>query len=58
MQRDALDDVLSGEERQRLLAFLQVYGDLSQELAYEGSLRSGHQESLSHPGHCRPVRSR
>ncbi|KPW25776.1 Amine oxidase, partial [Pseudomonas syringae pv. aceris] len=50
VQRDALDDVLSGEERQRLLAFLQVYGDLSQELAYEGSLRSGHQTSLSHPG--------
>ncbi|PBP92864.1 monoamine oxidase [Pseudomonas syringae] len=50
VQRDALDDVLSGEERQRLLAFLQVYGDLSQELAYEGSLRSGHRTSLSHPG--------
>ncbi|MBI6885049.1 flavin monoamine oxidase family protein [Pseudomonas putida] len=50
VQRNALDDVLSSEERTRLLAFLQVYGDLSQELAYEGSLRSGHLESPAHPG--------
>ncbi|MCO8165790.1 FAD-dependent oxidoreductase [Pseudomonas sp. 21LCFQ010] len=50
VKRDALDDVLSAEERTRLLAFLQVYGDLSQELAYEGSLRSGHGESQAHPG--------
>lgn len=50
VQRNALDDVLSSEERTRLLAFLQQYGDLSQELAYEGSLRSGHQESPPHPG--------
>ncbi|MEN1835765.1 FAD-dependent oxidoreductase [Pseudomonas lijiangensis] len=50
VRRDALDDVLSAEERTRLLAFLQVYGDLSQELAYEGSIRSGHQDSPSHPG--------
>ncbi|MCF5227691.1 FAD-dependent oxidoreductase, partial [Pseudomonas syringae] len=42
VQRDALDDALSGEERQRPLAFLQVYGDLAQALAYEGSRRSGH----------------
>ncbi|UOP11168.1 flavin monoamine oxidase family protein [Pseudomonas palleroniana] len=50
VQRDALDDVLSGEERTRLLAFLQVYGDLSQELAFEGTLRSGHLDSPAHPG--------
>jgi monoamine oxidase len=50
VQRDALDDLLSAEERSRLLAFLQVYGDLSQELAYEGSIRSGYGESPSHPG--------
>ena len=50
VQRDALDDVLSGEERTRLLGFLQVYGDLSQELAFEGTLRSGHLESAAHPG--------
>ncbi|WP_122846369.1 flavin monoamine oxidase family protein [Pseudomonas viridiflava] len=50
VQRDALDDLLSAEERSRLLAFLQVYGDLSQELKYEGSLRAGHLESASHPG--------
>ncbi|MBD8575804.1 FAD-dependent oxidoreductase [Pseudomonas syringae] len=50
VRRDALDDVLSHEERTRLLAFLQVYGDLSQELAYEGSLRAGHRESPPHPG--------
>ncbi len=50
VRRDALDDVLSAEERSRLLAFLQVYGDLSQELAFEGSIRSGHLESPRHPG--------
>jgi len=50
VQRDALDDLLSSEERSRLLAFLQVYGDLSQELAYEGSIRAGHRDSPSHPG--------
>lgn len=50
VQRDALDDVLSAEERTRLLAFLQVYGDLSQELAFEGTIRSGHLESPAHPG--------
>ena len=50
VQRDALDDVLSGEERTRLLGFLQVYGDLSQELAFEGTIRSGHLESPAHPG--------
>lgn len=50
VKRDALDDQLSGEERSRLLAFLQVYGDLSQELNYEGSIRAGHQQSPPHPG--------
>ncbi|WP_191488118.1 flavin monoamine oxidase family protein [Pseudomonas sp. FEN] len=50
VQRDALDDLLTSEERNRLLAFLQVYGDLSQELIFEGSIRSGHLESPPHPG--------
>ncbi|QHD07880.1 hypothetical protein PspR76_20050 [Pseudomonas sp. R76] len=58
VQRDALDDVLSTEERTRLLAFLQVYGDLSQELAYEGSLRAGHLESPAHRAHCPPAAAR
>lgn len=50
INRDALDAELSGEERVRLLGFLQEYGDLSQELIYEGSLRSGHGVSSAIPG--------
>lgn len=50
VQRDALDDALSSEERTRLLAFLQEYGDLSQELVYEGSLRAGHGIADQAPG--------
>jgi monoamine oxidase len=50
VQRNALDDVLGAEERSRLLTFLQGYGDLSQALAYEGSIRSGHNVSARHPG--------
>lgn len=50
IHRDALDDQLSAEERTRLLTFLQGYGDLSQELVYEGSLRSGHTVAAPAPG--------
>ncbi|WP_397449027.1 flavin monoamine oxidase family protein [Pseudomonas sp. NA-150] len=50
IQRDTLDDVLSAEERTRLLAFLQGYGDLSQALVYEGSIRSGHYVAEPRPG--------
>lgn len=50
INRDALDDQLSAEERSRLLTFLQGYGDLSQELVYEGSLRSGHGIAAPAPG--------
>lgn len=50
INRDALDDQLSAEERSRLLTFLQGYGDLSQELVYEGSLRAGHAIAAPAPG--------
>jgi monoamine oxidase len=50
INRDALDDQLSAEERSRLLTFLQGYGDLSQELLYEGSVRAGHGVAASAPG--------
>ncbi|MDE1169374.1 MAG: FAD-dependent oxidoreductase [Pseudomonas sp.] len=50
VQRDALDDQLSSEERARLLAFLKDYGDLSDELVYEGSIRSGHGVADRAPG--------
>ncbi|EIK95455.1 amine oxidase, flavin-containing protein [Pseudomonas sp. M47T1] len=50
INRDALDDQLSAEERGRLLTFLQSYGDLSAELVYEGSLRAGHGIAAPAPG--------
>lgn len=50
VNRDALDDQLSAEERTRLLTFLQGYGDLSQELVYEGSVRAGHGVAKPAPG--------
>ncbi|MGY4495015.1 flavin monoamine oxidase family protein [Pseudomonas sp. TE3610] len=50
INRDALDDQLSAEERSRLLTFLQGYGDLSAELVYEGSLRAGHGIAEPAPG--------
>jgi monoamine oxidase len=50
VRRDALDDQLSGEERTRLLSFLKEYGDLSDELVYEGSIRAGHGVAPPHPG--------
>lgn len=38
----ALDRELSVDDRQRLLAFLKVYGDLSPELAFKGTERAGY----------------
>lgn len=50
MQRDALDEELTAEDRTRLLTFLRSYGDLSETLVYEGSVRAGHGVARSHPG--------
>ncbi len=50
IKRDALDEELTAEERVRLLSFLQGYGDLSEELVYEGSLRAGHGIAAPAPG--------
>jgi monoamine oxidase len=40
--RGALDADLSAEDKQRLLGFLRGYGDLTADLAYAGSERSGY----------------
>src|SRR5262245_11079633 len=37
----ALDENLSNEDRERLLAFLRTFGDLKQDLSYQGSHRAG-----------------
>ncbi|MEA1671818.1 flavin monoamine oxidase family protein [Nitrospirillum sp. BR 11163] len=41
-QRGALDQELTAEDKERLLAFLKSYGDLSPEGRYDGSNRSGY----------------
>lgn len=45
--RGALDAELTGDDRERLLGFLRLYGDLQPDLAYRGSERSGY---LTPPG--------
>lgn len=45
--RGALDAELTRDDRERLIAFLKVYGDLQPDLAYRGSERSGY---LTPPG--------
>src|SRR5262249_37392439 len=42
INRGALDEELSTHDKERMLAFLQHYGDLSPDLRYEGSMRSGY----------------
>jgi monoamine oxidase len=42
INRGALDEDLSAHDKERMLAFLQHYGDLSPDLRYEGSTRSGY----------------
>jgi monoamine oxidase len=37
----ALDESLSKEDRERLVAFLRTFGDLKQDLSYQGSERAG-----------------
>lgn len=39
--RDALDQELSSEDKERMLAFLRIYGDLSPDYFYKGSERAG-----------------
>ena len=38
----ALDQALTAQDRERLIAFLRTYGDLAPDLAYRGSQRSGY----------------
>jgi hypothetical protein len=38
----ALDQELSAHDKERMLAFLRHYGDLSPDLVYEGSTRAGY----------------
>ena len=42
INRGALDEELSAHDKERMFAFLQHYGDLSPDLRYEGSTRSGY----------------
>jgi len=42
INRGALDEELSAHDKERMLAFLQHYGDLSPDLRYDGSTRSGY----------------
>jgi monoamine oxidase len=42
INRGALDEELSAHDKERMLAFLRHYGDLSPDLRYEGSTRSGY----------------
>jgi monoamine oxidase len=41
IKQSALDQDLSSEDRERMLAFLRTYGDLKGDFKYEGSLRAG-----------------
>jgi len=42
INRGALDQELTAQDKERMLAFLRRYGDLSPDLAYRGSTRSGY----------------
>ncbi len=42
VNRGALDEELSAHDKERMLAFLRQYGDLSPDLLYKGSTRSGY----------------
>ena len=41
VNQHALDQELTGEDRERMLSFLRTYGDLSNEYSYKGSERAG-----------------
>jgi monoamine oxidase len=40
--RGALDEELTAQDKERMIAFLQAYGDLSPDLVFRGSTRSGY----------------
>ncbi len=42
INRGALDEELTAHDKERMLAFLRTYGDLSPDLAFRGSTRSGY----------------
>jgi monoamine oxidase len=42
INRGALDEELNAHDKERMLAFLRTYGDLSPDLAFKGSTRSGY----------------
>ncbi len=42
LNRGALDDELTAEDKERMIAFLRTYGDLSPDLLFKGSTRSGY----------------
>jgi monoamine oxidase len=42
INRGALDEELTAQDKERMLAFLQTYGDLSPGLVFSGSTRSGY----------------
>jgi monoamine oxidase len=43
INRGALDQELTAQDKERMLAFLRQYGDLSPDLVYRGSTRAGYQ---------------
>ena len=49
VNRGALDQELSAPDKERMLAFLRQYGDLSPDLLYKGSTRAGY-KTLPGPG--------
>jgi monoamine oxidase len=42
INRGALDEELTAHDKERMIAFLQAYGDLSPDLVFKGSARSGY----------------
>ena len=50
VRRDALDDVLSAEDKERILAMLVAYGDLDADYLYGGSNRGGYDGDTLHAG--------
>jgi monoamine oxidase len=42
INRGALDQELTAQDKERMIAFLQIYGDLTPDLVFKGSTRSGY----------------
>src|SRR5258708_31544625 len=49
LNRGALDKELTAQDKERMIAFLQTYGDLTPDLVFKGSTRSGY-KSLPEAG--------